>query len=107
MNALHAARKNYIELEASEKLKRALKKNTRLYSDIIYQPGDIVFYKRAKEKSGKIQQELPIKLDNNRVCSLCEFIVVILCNIMAFQCQGNACCIRLPSLSGTLTQFKA
>ena len=49
LNALHAARKNYIELEASEKLK----KNTRLYSDIIYQPGDIVFYKRAKDKEWK------------------------------------------------------
>ena len=53
LNVLHSARRHYIESEASEKLKRALKKNTRLHSDIVFQLGDIVFYKRLKGKEWK------------------------------------------------------
>ena len=42
---MHAARKT-VEAEASEKLRRTIKTNTRVSAGIIYQPGDIAYYKR-------------------------------------------------------------
>ena len=53
LNALHSARKRYVELESSEKIQRALRKNIRNYSDQVYQSGDVVFYKRSKTKTWK------------------------------------------------------
>ena len=46
LNALHSARQNFIKSEASSKLKQALKHQTRSYTDVIYNTGDIVYYKR-------------------------------------------------------------
>ena len=45
LNAMHAACKAFIKAEASEKLRRTIKAKTRVSSGIIYQPGDIVYYK--------------------------------------------------------------
>ena len=45
LNAMHSARKNYIELESSEKLRRALRANVRNYSDQTFGLYDIVYYK--------------------------------------------------------------
>ena len=45
LNALHAARVEMIRLEASEKIRRALRSQTRTYSNIKYLNGDEVFYK--------------------------------------------------------------
>ena len=45
LNTMHAAHKAFIEAEASEKLRRAIKAKT-VSTGIIYQPGDIVYYKR-------------------------------------------------------------
>ena len=46
LNALHKARSAFIHQESSEKLSRALNRQTRTYSDRIYLNGDEVFYKR-------------------------------------------------------------
>ena len=46
LKALRLSRKNHIEAEASEKLSRALNKQTRSYSDRIFCSGDRVYYKR-------------------------------------------------------------
>lgn len=46
LNALHSARENFIKNEASSKLKLALKHQTRTSGDVVYNTGDIVFYKR-------------------------------------------------------------
>ena len=43
---MHAARKAFIEAEASEKLRRTIKVKTRVSTGMIYQSGDIVYYKR-------------------------------------------------------------
>ena len=43
LNAMHLAHNVCIEVEASEKLRRAIKAKTRSSTGIIYQPGDIVF----------------------------------------------------------------
>ena len=43
---MYAARKAFMEEEASEKLWRAIKGKTRVSTGIIYQPGDLVYYKR-------------------------------------------------------------
>ena len=44
--ALHKARQAFIAQESCEKLRRALNKQTRSFSDVIYQNGDLVYYKR-------------------------------------------------------------
>ena len=43
---MYAARKAFMEEEASEKLWRAIKRKTRVSTEIIYQPGDLFYYKR-------------------------------------------------------------
>ena len=53
LNALHRAREEFIKLEASEKLRRAIKAKTRTHNDIRYFPGDEVFFKRENEKRWK------------------------------------------------------
>ena len=50
---MHAARKAFIEAEASEKLRRAIKTKTRVSTGIMYQPGDIVNYKRNDSNQWK------------------------------------------------------
>ena len=46
LNALHSARKAFIESENSERIKRALNHNIRSSGDTKYMTGDVVFYKR-------------------------------------------------------------
>ena len=46
LNAMHAARQAFIEPEASEKLRRAIKAKTRVSTAVVYQPGDLVYFKR-------------------------------------------------------------
>ena len=53
LNALHAARTAFIESERSERLNRALRTNTRTYSDQVVVNGDKVFYKRKDSKRWK------------------------------------------------------
>ena len=45
LNVFFAARKNFIAAESSEKIRKALNKKTRVYSDVIYESGDHVFYR--------------------------------------------------------------
>ena len=83
LNALHEARKAFIENETSEKLRRALKHKIQLITSIIYQPGDKVYYKHQDSKESKGPAEV-IGHDNHQVfvkqgglfirihpCSLC------------------------------------
>ena len=44
--ALHTARQAFVAQESCEKLRRALNRQTRSFSDIVYQNGDKVYYKR-------------------------------------------------------------
>ena len=46
MNALHIARKAFIQAEASEKLRRALIAKTRTSTSLIFENGASVYYKR-------------------------------------------------------------
>ena len=48
--ALHRARQAFIAQESCEKLRRALNKQTRTFSDVVYQNGDKVYYKRNNNK---------------------------------------------------------
>ena len=50
LNALHKARETMVMLEASEKIRRALRSQTRTYSNVRYLNGEEVFYKRDEEK---------------------------------------------------------
>ena len=45
--ALHKARQAFVAQESCEKLRRALNRQTRSYSDIVYHNGDNVYYKRG------------------------------------------------------------
>ena len=53
LNAQQNARKAFIELENSEKIRRALAHNTRNFNDVRYVTGDSVFYKRKDSKEWK------------------------------------------------------
>ena len=53
LNAMHKARENFIKSEASEKIKRALKHNVRTYSEVIFHPGEEVYYKNRNDKKWK------------------------------------------------------
>ena len=44
--ALHKAREAFIQQETCEKLQRALTHQTRTYADVVYNNGDMVYYKR-------------------------------------------------------------
>ena len=48
--AMHSAREKFIKAESSEKIRRALFKNVRSYSEVHYQPGDKVYYNRRMKK---------------------------------------------------------
>ena len=53
MNALHSARKNFIQAENSEKIRRALRHQVRTYADEVYENGEKVYYKRKDHKGWK------------------------------------------------------
>ena len=63
--ALHCARKAFVESEASERLNRAIKKQTRSSTLLVSQNGDSAYYKRAGSHEckgpGKVL-ELTVKL---------------------------------------------
>ena len=46
LNAMHAARKAFIQKESSEKIKRALRHNVRTCNDSIYKNGEKVYFQR-------------------------------------------------------------
>ena len=50
LNALHSARQAFIQQESSEKLRRALNRKTRGYSNQSFQINDNVYYHRNKSK---------------------------------------------------------
>ena len=50
LNALHSARREVVKLESSEKIRRALRAQTRTHSNVRYITGDDVFYKREDER---------------------------------------------------------
>ena len=50
LQALHTARKAFIEQESSEKLRRALNRQTRSYSDNVFKNGDMVYFYRNNSK---------------------------------------------------------
>ena len=58
LNSLHKARQEFIRLESSERLRRALRSKVRTHNNIRYFQGEEVFYKREGEKtwrgSGKV-----------------------------------------------------
>ena len=53
LKAMHATRKDSIEAAASEKLRRVIKAKTRVFTGIIYQPGDLGCYKRNDSNQWK------------------------------------------------------
>ena len=50
LKALHNAAKNFIKVESSERIKRALRHNVRTYCEENYQNGGEVSYKRRAVK---------------------------------------------------------
>ena len=51
LEALHSARKNFIQAESSERIRRALRHNVHTYADESFNNGDRVYYKQ-KKRSG-------------------------------------------------------
>ena len=50
LNALHSARKHFVQSEASSKLRQALRRKTRTATSLEYDTGDLVYYKRLNSK---------------------------------------------------------
>ena len=50
---MHAALAAFIKSEACEKLRRALRAKTRTATSLIYEPGDIVYFKRENSNLWK------------------------------------------------------
>ena len=69
LNAMYSARQALIQQESNEKLRRALNRKSRTYSDTIFCQGDSVYYWREKSDSchgpatvvGKDHQQILIK----------------------------------------------
>ena len=53
MNAMHSARKEYMEAESSEKIRRALRHKVRSYADVVFSNKDKVYYRRKNFKGWK------------------------------------------------------
>ena len=53
LNAMHASRKVFTEAESNEKLRRALKSKARVTTGLMYDPGDLVYYKRKDSNEWK------------------------------------------------------
>ena len=75
LNAMHSARRNYIENESSNKIRKALKSQTRSYADINYMTGDRVYFKRPNSNCwkgpgtviGRDGQQILVKQSSNYV----------------------------------------
>ena len=52
INAMYAAREDSVKVERSQRIRRALRKNTR-NNDVLYKSGDKVYYKRPDGKEWK------------------------------------------------------
>ena len=50
---MHKAREEFVKLETSEKLRRAMRAKTRTHNNIRYLPGEEVFFKRENESRWK------------------------------------------------------
>ena len=50
LNCMHTARKAFFESEASDKLRRTLLWKTRTATSLVYETGDLVYYKRNDSK---------------------------------------------------------
>ena len=57
LHALHAARKAFIKAESNDKLRCALKAKNRETTGIEYETGDMVYYKRKVQTSGKVLEQ--------------------------------------------------
>ena len=49
-NARHTAMKNHIEVDASDKIRKALRAKTRTYADEHYEPGEKIYYQRPSDR---------------------------------------------------------
>ena len=50
LNALHKARENFMKSESSERIRRALRHNVRTYSEVVFNPGEKVYFKCRNDK---------------------------------------------------------
>ena len=53
LNAMHAPRKAFVEAVSNEKLRRALKSKARVTTGLVYDLGDLVYYKRKDSDKWK------------------------------------------------------
>ena len=53
LNAMRAACQVFFESETSQKLRRAMKAKTRVSTAVVYQPGDLVYFKKEASNQWK------------------------------------------------------
>ena len=86
LNVLHQARQNFCKAEASNKIRTALRHQTRTYAEQIYKQGDRVYYQRKDSKDWQGPAKVLGKDDNFvlvregksiRRCHPCQLMKVI------------------------------
>ena len=90
LDALHKARKAFIQMESSDRIRRALSHNIRTSSEVNYVSGDSVYFKRPNEGSwhgpGRVlgQDGQQILIKNGSYC-----VRVHKCNVRLVRGNGN------------------
>ena len=50
LNAMHSARENFLKADSSRRIRKAFNSQVRTYSEVIYEAGEKVYFKRRKAK---------------------------------------------------------
>ena len=87
---MHSTKEQFIKAESSEKIKRALLKNVQTYSEVDFQSGEKVYFKRKKLKGWKGPAKVLGKEGN---------FVLIRCGAAFYRCHPCDLLKVLPSNS--------
>ena len=71
---MHMARQNFIRAESSDKRRRALRHQSRTYSDTQYTAGEKV-YRGQIAMTGRVQELSYDKMDNKFLSNMCQRIL--------------------------------
>ena len=85
--ALHAARKAFIAAESSDKIRRALQKQTKNIHDLFFN-SDNVYYKRDSDTKWRVQGKLSVKMAPLFMCHG-GFLVKVNCNHLQHISSSN------------------
>ena len=90
--AMHEARKALIEAESNDKLRRALKTKTRVTTGIVYNLGDLIYYKRKVSEMWKGPGKIIGKENKQLLVKHCGYYIhVHPCSLQLIHKSNSAC----------------